>query len=277
FAGPQVERHRQLIGHSLNDQLANPHGLTMGQVSAARSAASLARAQRPQATFPRRLHLPAYRTQAHAVRSRGIDLCHPAAHLLHHHLSQVRLRRLVQLSGIGFQFHTRITHHALFGAPVSNNPAERLSEHEAERNRTSFRLTRIDLLHSLLSIRNCHAFRSHSRFKWSRSGHAIPTLSVVFVATPVAVHNHHPVDSLQHAGAIRTGNERAISSFCAALCEPFGVGKRAHASFGIIEHKPIELARATFDDRFGLRNRFGPVVATGVSHLGVTECPVKQI
>ncbi|WP_232455492.1 transposase, partial [Burkholderia ubonensis] len=26
----------------------------------------------------------------------------------------------VQFSGIGFRFHTRITHHALFGAPVSN-------------------------------------------------------------------------------------------------------------------------------------------------------------
>ncbi|WP_232444559.1 hypothetical protein, partial [Burkholderia ubonensis] len=42
------------------------------------------------------------------------------AHRLHHHLSQVRLRRLVQFSSIGFQFHTRTTHHALFGAPVSN-------------------------------------------------------------------------------------------------------------------------------------------------------------
>ncbi|WP_157657941.1 hypothetical protein, partial [Burkholderia ubonensis] len=41
------------------------------------------------------------------------------AHRLHHHLSQVRLRRLVQFSSIGFQFHTRTTHHALFSAPVS--------------------------------------------------------------------------------------------------------------------------------------------------------------
>ncbi|MGN8137357.1 hypothetical protein ACTJLC_21905, partial [Paraburkholderia sp. 22099] len=38
---------------------------------------------------------------------------------LHHHLPQVRLRRLVQFSGISFRLHTRITRKALFGAPVS--------------------------------------------------------------------------------------------------------------------------------------------------------------
>ncbi|MGN8137949.1 hypothetical protein ACTJLC_24935, partial [Paraburkholderia sp. 22099] len=40
---------------------------------------------------------------------------------LHHHLPQVRLRRLVQFSGISFRLHTRITRKALFGAPVSKN------------------------------------------------------------------------------------------------------------------------------------------------------------
>ncbi|OXJ31781.1 hypothetical protein CFB82_22055, partial [Burkholderia sp. HI2714] len=41
-------------------------------------------------------------------------------HGFDHRLPQVRLRRLIQLSGISFRLHTRITHHELFGALVSN-------------------------------------------------------------------------------------------------------------------------------------------------------------
>ena len=111
-----------LVRHLLNDQLADSHGLAMSQVAASRSAPALARPQRPQAAFSCRLHPVANRAHAHAKRSSRFDSRHAAAHRLHHHLPQVRLRRLVQFSGISFRLHPRITHKALFGAPVSKWP-----------------------------------------------------------------------------------------------------------------------------------------------------------
>ncbi len=117
---PEVERHLQLVGHLADNQRTNPRCLPGVQPSAARASAPLARFQRAQSAFSGQPHPLAYRSQAHAEGRCRRGLRHSAMHRIHHQLSQVRLRGSIQLPGISFRFHARITHYALFGAHVSN-------------------------------------------------------------------------------------------------------------------------------------------------------------
>jgi hypothetical protein len=122
---PEVERHRQLVRHLADDQRTNPRCLPGVQSPASRTSAPFARFQRAQSAFSRKPHPFAYRTQTYAKGRRRRGLRHSATHRFHHQLSQVGLRGSIQLPGISFRTHARLTHYALFGAQVSMSKSVR--------------------------------------------------------------------------------------------------------------------------------------------------------
>jgi hypothetical protein len=113
------------------DQLVDAPGLLIVERAFSRAPTSALGFERPQPAQLVQRNPFVHRPKTRPKHLRRLDLLHPSAHGVYHLPPQQLLRRRFELPGIISFFHTTLTHHALFGARISNaSGTDREGEHQ---------------------------------------------------------------------------------------------------------------------------------------------------